>query len=378
MTHRIDRAKRIFCLGLLLMIAGPARSQDSEPPKTGIFTIELTEKSPFADPKQIAARMHLREGIEVPEYDLADHTFQMVVPETYDGSEAYGLLVFIHPNNEVSLEQFFGRTIKDVLAKHKIIWVSYSDAGNPVMPNIRLGLALDAVHNVSKRYRIDEQRVYVSGLSGGGRMTCMAGIYYPEVFTGCIPIVGTLYFRDAKLPEDPELRAQIRPEPKDENTVWPRALHEPGAKKLREMKAKQRWVLLAGEEDYNMPQMRAHFEQGFEQDQFEHAHYLEVPGMGHAYPDAQWFEKAIVLLDQPLKVAMDLPPADEQTQRQAQRRLEVALRALERDRDRGVRALQRLVEELPNTDAAKEAQAKLDELSQEAEKNPVESQDPTG
>ena len=353
----------LFFVLVLLGVARAGAWQDGEPPRTGIFTAEFTEKSPFSDPKQIAARMHLREGTKLPEYEPADHAFQIVVPETYDGSEAYGLLVFIHPNDEVSLDRFFGRTIKDVLAKHKLIWVSYSDAGNPVMPNIRLGLALDAVHNVSKRYRIDDRRVYVSGLSGGGRMTCMAGIYYPEVFTGCIPIVGTLYFRDAKLPEEPELRAQIRPEPKDDNAVWPRALHEPSAKRLREMKANQRWVLLAGEKDYNMPQMRAHFEQGFEKDQFEHAHYLEVPGMGHAYPDADWYEKAIVLLDEPLRPGGDLPPADEKTQRLAQRRLEVALRALERDRDRGVRALERLVEDLPNTQAAEQAQAKLDELA---------------
>lgn len=129
------------------------------------------------------------------------------------------------------------------------------------------------------------------------------------------------------------------------------------------MTQSQRWVLLAGEKDFNMPQMRAHFEQGFERDAFEHAHYLEVTGMGHTYPDAKWYEQAIEKLDQPITEQEDQPPADERTQRLAKKRLEVALRTLKRDRDRGVRALQRLIEELPNTDAAAEAREKLAALA---------------
>jgi dienelactone hydrolase len=367
MVLKVAKVSLVFCVFATPLIAFAVRAQANAEPKTGVFTAEFTEKSPYADPQIIAKRMRLREGTKVPEYKLADHEFQLMVPKDYDGTQAYGLLVFIHPNNDVSLDRFFGRTIKDVLAKHKLIWVSFSDAGNPVLSATRLGVALDAAHNVQQRYRIDDERVYVSGMSGGGRMSCMAGIYYPDVFTGAIPIVGTLYFRDVTVPDDPALRALIRPEPAEGNRVWPRALIEPRAKQLREMQASQRWVLLAGEKDFNMPQMRAHFEQGFERDQFEHAHYLEVPGMAHAYPDAGWFEKAVVLLDKPLaeQAAENQAPVDERTQRLAQRRLEVALRALERDHDRGVRALEKLVEELPNTDAAQQAREKLDALDPE-------------
>jgi len=367
MVLKVAKVLLVFYVFATSLSPFAVRAQANAEPKTGVFTAEFTEKSPYADPQIISTRMHLREGTKVPEYKLADHKFQLMVPKDYDGTEAYGLLVFIHPNNDVSLDRFFGRTIKDVLAKHNLIWVSFSDAGNPVISTTRLGLALDATHNVQQRYRIDNDRVYVSGMSGGGRMTCMAGIYYPEVFTGAIPIVGTLYFRDVAVPDDPALRELIRPAPKDGNSIWPRALFEPRARQLREMKENQRWVLLAGEKDFNMPQMRAHFEQGFERDRFEHAHYLEVPGMAHAYPDADWFEKAVVLLDKPIaeQAAENRTPADERTQRLAQRRLEVALRALERDRDRGVRALEKLVDDLPNTDAAQQAREKLQALAEE-------------
>ena len=349
-----------YVSGLLIVLATGAAFADGETSvKTGVFTTTFDDRSPHS--KLDAMVKITRWSRETtPDYDLADHTFQLIVPKDYDGSEAYGLLVFIHPNNTIDTKRFYGQVIKEVLAKHKLIWVSYDKAGNDVLPNVRLGLALDAVHNVVKQYRIDEERVYVSGLSGGGRMTCMAGIYYPQVFTGAVPIVGTLYFRDVKLPEDPELRALIKPEPPEGVTAWPRALFKPSNKTLVKMKQQQRWVLLAGETDYNMPQMRAHFEQGFERDGFERAHYLEVKGMGHNYPDAKWYGRALTLLEQGDEEPGDKGPADERTQRLAQRRLEVALRTLERDRDRGVRALERLIEDLPNTEAAVQAREKLE------------------
>ena len=350
-----------FPLCFFLILAATLSIRAEEPLQTGVFTTQFDERSPHSSLKEML-KMARWPPEKVRDYDIEEHAFQLVVPQAYDGSEAYGLLVFIHPNNAIDLERFYGRAIREVLAKHKLIWVSYDKAGNEVMPNVRMGLALDAVHNAAKRYRVDEKRVYVSGLSGGGRMTCMAGIYYPQVFTGAIPIVGTLYFRDVKLPEDPELRGLIRPVPPDRNAVWPRALFKPTNKQLAKMTKEQRWVLLAGEKDYNMPQMRAHFEQGFQRDGFELAQYLEVEGMGHQYPDAKWYDRAIEMLEQGAEDPSDRAPANERTQRLAQRRLEVALRTLDRDRDRGIRALERLIEDLPNTGAAQQALEKLKEL----------------
>lgn len=354
---------RVVLLVCVFLAAGAA-AQGEAPPQTGVFSAKFDQRSRLTDPDTMS-KVTRWPREKMPDYDLADHTFQLIVPKDYDGSKAYGLLVFIHPNSHVNTNRLYGRAIQDILAKHELIWVSYNKAGNEVMPNIRLGLALDAVHNMTQRYNIDDKRVFVSGLSGGGRMTCMAGIYYPQVFTGALPIVGTLYFRDVKLPEDPELRALIKPDPPKGVAVWPRGLLKPTNKTLAKMKRQQRWVLIAGETDYNMPQMRAHFEQGFERDGFEHAHYLEIEGMGHTYPDAKWYDHALTLLEQDAEPADAGEPADERTQRAAQKRFEVALRTLGRDRDRGVRALERLIEDLPNTTAAAEAREKLDELDQE-------------
>ena len=357
---------RYFLFLLILLSPNPVVADTAAQIKTGIFTTVFDQRSQLSNPEAMVEITHWPKD-KIADYALKDHTFQMVVPEEYDGSEAFGLLVFIHPNSTIDTDRFYGRVIKDVLAKHKLIWVSYDKAGNDIAPNVRLGLALDAVHNVTQQYRIDENHIYASGLSGGGRMTCMAGIYYPQVFTGAVPIVGTLYFRDVQLPENPELRALIKPDPPEGVVAWPRGLLKPLASTLRQMKKEQRWVLLAGETDYNMPQMRAHYEQGFKHDGFEQAHYLEVKGMGHTYPEANWYDKALEILRQGDQKTDDKAdePADERTQRNAQRRLEVALRTLSRDHDRGVRALERLIEDMPDTDAATKAGEKLRSLEKQ-------------
>ena len=337
----------------------PAAGEDAHRnARTGAFATHFSQRSPHSDLDRLQ-RVGRWQRESMSDWDIEDIEFQMLVPDDYDGSEAYGLLVFIHPFDDIDPDNprtFYASVIADVLAKHKLIWVSYDDAGNSVLPHKRMGLALDAVHNAAEQYNIDPERIYVSGMSGGGRMTCMTAIYYPQIFTGAVPIVGTLYFRNVPVPNDPELRALIRPVPTDENAVWPRGLWTPSRTNLRRLR-RNRFVLLTGERDFNMPQMRAHFEHGFQRDEFEHAHYLEVPGMGHTFPDAQWFERAVVLLDAPLNDD-DTQPDDPQLaaqERSAQRRVDAARELIETSPQRALRLLQSVVDRYPDTQAADQA-----------------------
>jgi len=340
----------------------PERDPDAQP--TGIFNTRFHERSPLSSRERMAEVGHWR-AQQLTEWDINEIEFQMVVPDGYTGEEPYGLLVFIHPSDDITATEprrfFFGRVIEDVLAEHKLIWVSFDEAGNPVLPNKRMGLALDAVHNITQHFNIDERRIYISGMSGGGRMTCMSAIYYPQIFTGAIPIVGSLYFNEVPIPDDPAQRRLLREQP-GENAVWGARLIPPQRRELDRMKREQRWVLLTGAEDFNMPEMRSHFEHGFKHDGFQHAHYLEVPRMGHSYPDADWFERAIVLLDAPLNEveagegdAQNDTPAQRREEAAAQRRLDTSKRHIDRDPDRALRLLRRIVELHPDTRAAEEA-----------------------
>lgn len=356
----------------LLCVAPAYAARGQEPavtPREGTFTTHFQERSPHSALDQLA-RVGNWDVNQLPDWDLEEIEFQLIVPEQYTDDGSYGLLVFIHPVSEITATDprsfFYGRVLEEVLAKHKLIWVSFDAAGNPVLPHKRMGLALDAVHNVTRDYEIDPRRVYLSGTSGGGRMTCMTAIYHPEIFTGAIPIIGTLYFRQVPVPDDPELRKLLHEQP-GENAVWPQQLVRPDRRRLERMALEQRWVLLAGSEDYNMPQMRTHFELGFARDNFRHAHYLEVPGMGHDYPEPQWFERAIVLLDAPLNDAQLADPDDPDAARNAalaMRRLETAKRLMRSDQARALRLLARIIEAYPNTLAAEQAAEIIEQAQQ--------------
>jgi len=43
--------------------------------------------------------------------------------------------------------------------------------------------------------------------------------------------------------------------------------------------------------------MKAMLEKGFKADEFKHVELYDVPGLGHAPPGAEWFERAIDFLD---------------------------------------------------------------------------------
>jgi poly(3-hydroxybutyrate) depolymerase len=174
-----------------------------------------------------------------------------------------------------------------VLDKHHLIWISANRAGNSRSVMVRLGLALDAAANMKTRYSIDPDRIYVAGGSGGGRCASMLGVSCPDVFHGGVYIIGCDYFREIPTGEP--------------NKIWPRSYSQPSPRLLGFAKQRSRHVLLTGEQDMNRPQTKANFEQGFRRDGFEHVEYLEVPGMGHRLPPADWIEKAVQFLDDPKK-----------------------------------------------------------------------------
>jgi poly(hydroxyalkanoate) depolymerase family esterase len=57
------------------------------------------------------------------------------------------------------------------------------------------------IHHVVERYRVDEQRIFVTGLSAGGAMANVMLATYPEVFAGGAIIAGLPYGTAASVPQ---------------------------------------------------------------------------------------------------------------------------------------------------------------------------------
>jgi len=269
-----------------IMLVG-AEAPTTQPARTGSFRTSYRERSPLSPIAGIAERLGvgpeaMKRATGETDYGLAMESFEVRVPRTYSGQEPYGVLVWISPGDTVGMPGEW----EEVLDRHKLIWIGANKSGNERAPVIRMALGLDAVHNIKKSYRVDEDRVYVAGLSGGGRVASMLAIVYPDVFQGGFYMCGCNYYRDTAVPGE-------------EGQKWRRSFAAPSAKLLTEAK-KRRHVLLTGESDINRPQTLAYSE-AYKRDSFQYVTYLEVPGLGHGPPDAEWLGKGIVALDRPLQ-----------------------------------------------------------------------------
>jgi len=276
---------------MILAAVSDTRGGSATRPTTGKSQVTFTDR----DPNSAASAVLKRIGWRIPndaterDYELSRESFVVRVPENYkapspgvpgEGETRYGLLAFIAPGESGEVPREF----EALLAKHRLIWVGANHVGNKRAVWIRIGLTLDGIYNVKKRYDIDPNRIFVSGVSGGGRVASFMGVCYADVVRGGIYIIGTDYFKQLPTGRNP-------------NEYWPKAYDAPPGKVLLAAKKQSRHVMLNGETDQNRFQSKAIAEQ-MKRDGFEHVTYLEAPGVGHRLPGEEWVEKAIEKLDE--------------------------------------------------------------------------------
>ncbi|HEV8608386.1 MAG TPA: PHB depolymerase family esterase, partial [Tepidisphaeraceae bacterium] len=133
-------------------------------------------------------------------------------------------------------------------------------------------------------YDISPNRIFISGASGGGRVSSMLGVCYPDIFKGGMYIIGCNYYREMAAPNAG-------------GQVWRRGYAPPPGEILIQAKKNVSHVLLTGEKDGNREQTKIYYENGFKKDGFLHVTYLEVPGMGHQPPNSEWFERGLAAME---------------------------------------------------------------------------------
>ena len=174
--------------------ASPACAADSGLLKDLVFA----DHSAVASTAELARRLltplayarlrpHLAETRAEP-VDLAAERFVVYVPAGAPPPRGYGLLVFIPPWPEASLPNGWPR----VLDRHSVIFVSAARSGNDADTfDRRIPLALLGYENIRRRYRLDPDRTYVGGLSGGSRVALRVALAYPDLFRGALLNAGS-------------------------------------------------------------------------------------------------------------------------------------------------------------------------------------------
>ncbi|MEK6259575.1 MAG: PDZ domain-containing protein [Planctomycetota bacterium] len=140
--------------------AGDAKpAEDDSPakgPKTGRFTEELAGH---------------------------DHGFWAYVPENYNASHAYGLMVWIHPGGD-TMEATISKQWKSLCDRRGIILVA-PKADSPA--NWTPGEAKfveGLVAHVREKYTIDAQRIFLHSYGSGTQLACLLATKQREVFRG--------------------------------------------------------------------------------------------------------------------------------------------------------------------------------------------------
>jgi len=248
----------------------------------GTFDAQFLVSPPYSSAGEVCRRFSI--GFVSTAYTLAKERFRVIAPESYTNDLSWGLFVWMSPGHEPGIPKDW----PDVLAKHKLLFVSPLNAGNDREPQnrqagaiARFRLGLDASYNMRLRYRISPKRIYVSGFSGGARIASMLGVAYSDVFTGTLSVCGVNFYMTI---------------PAGGDQVWP-ADYKTQTPHLNVAKTNCRFVLITGSNDVNRPQTLATYEHGFQQYGFAHVQYLEVPGMGHGVPGKDYLDRALKFVE---------------------------------------------------------------------------------
>lgn len=260
-----------------LPIAGSALAQsasDIKPGERGV--IRFSESPPqVAIPEQIAFRLSALE--DPPPYDVSKEEFELLLPKNHDPGKPYGLFIWIGAGGPGIPEDWDA-----VLAEKEIIFVAARNSGNNRDIFDRIRMAIDANHNLRQLYNIDGRRVYVSGHSGGSRVASMIGVAWGEMFSGTICFMGVNFYTDLAAEDGKTYGLSYLP---DEEILGLAKKH-------------CRYALVTAEKDFNRPNTRAAFAEGFKKEGFGAVKLFEVTELGHGIPPAKWLSEALDFLDE--------------------------------------------------------------------------------
>ncbi|MEO0040807.1 MAG: hypothetical protein RL329_255 [Bacteroidota bacterium] len=137
------------------------------------------------------------------EADDSEQPYGLYLPENYNASRKYPLVIMLHgagSNHRLALRRVFGKSNtaqeNDVEASRtfppfrKVDYIVASPLARGTMgyQGIAEKDVLDVLEDVKMRFSVDEDRVYLTGLSMGGGGTLWLGLNYPDKWAALAPV----------------------------------------------------------------------------------------------------------------------------------------------------------------------------------------------
>lgn len=229
---------------LALLAGGVARADDAQTVEQVVTAAELFP------PAQAASLAYTID----PDRRV---TFHVRVPS---GAAPHGVLVFVSPRDDAAPREGWA----EVFERRNLVWIAAEDFGNDKRTSQRVLVALMALKHLQRTLTLDRDRLYIGGMSGGGRVASQALARFPGFFSGALCIVGADY---------------VTPE-----------------SALVQELATKRVVFMTGDGDFNRREMRRVYSR-FLDVGVAQSHLMDLDYFDHQYPDAEQLDAALGLLD---------------------------------------------------------------------------------
>jgi predicted esterase len=135
-----------------------------------------------------------------PGYQSTNQTYQLFIPSEYDAGRPWPLVLCVSPGDGPTGWSDF----ESICRSQGVVFASPMNTGNNQPFAMRARIVLDVLDDVRRRLSIDPDRVYLSGMSGGGRVAARVAYALPEACAAVLPICGSYSLR-----EEPWVRLRV-------------------------------------------------------------------------------------------------------------------------------------------------------------------------
>ena len=212
--------------------------------------------------------------------DLPREKFFVFLPRGFHVEQPYGVLVYVHSGDAFDA---MPSGWEPVLQQRRLVFIAPQDAGNKQPVPRRVALAAASARALAALAHIETGRVYVAGLSGGGRVASFAAFSHPDLFSGGLGICGMDFCRAV-----PRAKATRT----DDYGVF-----ELPPAQAEAARAHVRFAIVTGPKDFRYGNLLDIFEGGYRPDGYT-ARLFDVPGMGHALCTGKALDEALAFLEQ--------------------------------------------------------------------------------
>ena len=267
-------ARVLFILFILTFVSSTRGQQQTQtapstPSRTGWLNIQLPElPAPPNKPAQFSYN-----------FEPSRESFEIYIPPDYSPETSYGVFAWVSPGDEAGTPRRF----EPLLRQWKLLAVSAARCGNEQSIDRRIGLVMSAILQLSKSLNIDRHRLIISGFSGGGRISAMAGFLHPEFWRGAIGCAGSTYYKGYSM------LMPVGASSPGINGIYPDLVSEQNVKDARK---NVRFVVITGPGDMNLNDSRS-IHRALRRDSFQSL-LIEEPGLGgHHIANVESMAKAL-------------------------------------------------------------------------------------